>query len=208
MIWVERSSLTTGGTPRRYCSECSMPSGANRPETVSRTRLSISSQVSRLAVRTVPARVPICGMALAATPALAAPQTITVPCRGSIRRDSTPGSPVITVPIPYTRSEVRCGREVCPPGECRVISSESAAEVIGPAVIATRPTAKRGSQCSAKIRDTPFNAPAAIASSAPPGISSSAGWKISRTPAGSSGAEASAVAAPSSIAVCASWPQA
>ena len=60
----------------------------------------------------------------------------------------------------------------------------------------------------AKIRDTPVSAPAAIASSAPPGINSSAGWKISRTPNGSSAAEASAVAAPSRIAVWASWPQA
>ena len=57
-------------------------------------------QVSLLAVRTVPASVPVCGMALAATPALAAPHTITVECRGSIRRDSTPGNPVMTVPIP------------------------------------------------------------------------------------------------------------
>jgi hypothetical protein len=43
---------------------------------------------------------------------------------------------------------------------------------------------------------------------APPGINSSAAWKISRTPTGSSGAAASADAAPSSIAVCASCPQA
>ena len=89
-----------------------------------------------------------------------------------------------------------------------MISIESAAEVIGPAVMATRPTARRGSQCRAKIRDTPVSAPAAMASSAPPGISSSAAWKISRTPTGSSGTDASAVAAPSTIAVCASCPQA
>ena len=48
----------------------------------------------------------------------------------------------------------------------------------------------------------------AIVSIAPPGISSSAGWKISRSPRGSSGAPASARAVPSRIAVCASWPQA
>ena len=89
-----------------------------------------------------------------------------------------------------------------------MISIESAAEVIGPGMIATRPVASRGSQCSAKIRDTPVSAPAAIASIAPPGMSSSAAWKISRTPTGSSGTAASAVAAPSSIAVWASCPQA
>ncbi len=47
----------------------------------------------------VPASVPVCGIALAATPALTAPHTITVLLRGSMRRDSTPGRPVITVPI-------------------------------------------------------------------------------------------------------------
>ena len=91
---------------------------------------------------------------------------------------------------------------------CSVTSIRSAADVIGPGRTATLPTASRGSQCSAKIRDTPLTAPAAIASIAPPGINSSAGWKISRTPTGSSGTEASASAAPSRIAVCASWPQA
>ena len=187
---------------------CSTPSGASSEVTVSPTIDSKVSQVSRLAVRTVPASVPVCGMALAATPALTAPHTITVLLRGSMRRDSTPGTPVISVPSAYTRSPVRCGRDVCPPWLCSVSSMWSAAEVIGPARTATRPTASRGSQCSAKMRDTPVSAPAAIASTAPPGISSSAAWKISRTPTGSSGTEASASAAPSSTAVCASWPQA
>ena len=40
------------------------------------------------------------GMALAATPALTAPHTNTVLLRGSMRRDSTPGSPVMSVPSP------------------------------------------------------------------------------------------------------------
>jgi hypothetical protein len=37
-------------------------------------------------------------MALAATPALTAPHTMTVLWRGSSRRDNTPGTPVIRVP--------------------------------------------------------------------------------------------------------------
>lgn len=56
------------------------------------------SQLSRSAVRTVPASDPVCGIAFGAEPALTAPQTITVLSRGSTRRDSTPGSPVIKVP--------------------------------------------------------------------------------------------------------------
>jgi hypothetical protein len=62
-------------------------------------------------------------MALAATPALTAPHTMTVLKRGSTRRDNTPGTPVIRVPSAYTRSPVRCGRDVCPPGERTVIST-------------------------------------------------------------------------------------
>ncbi|SIM31221.1 Uncharacterised protein [Mycobacteroides abscessus subsp. abscessus] len=133
---------------------------------------------------------------------------MTVPALGSIRRLNTPGNPVMTVPSPYTRSAVRCGREVCPPGECRVISTVSAADVIAPARIATLPTSRRGSQCKAKILVTPAIAPVATTSMAPPGMTSSAGWKIRRTPDGSDGAELSAMAAPSKIAVCASCPQA
>lgn len=95
-----------------------------------------------------------------------------------------------------------------PPGEYSVISIWSAAEVMGPCRTAIFPTSSRGSQCSAKIRDTPLMAPAAMASIAPPGMSSSAAWKSNRTPIGSSGTDASTRAVPSRMAVCASWPQA
>jgi hypothetical protein len=151
-----------------------MASGDSNASTVSRTISSRATQVCRLAVRTVPDNTPDWGIALAATPALTAPHTSTVLLRGSMRRDSTPGSPVISVPRPKTRSPVRCGRDVWPPGEYSVISIRSAAEVMGPRRIATLPTSSRGSQCSAKIRDTPVIAPAAMASMAPPGINSSA----------------------------------
>ena len=57
-------------------------------------------------------------------------------------------------------------------------------------------------------RDT-VEAPASIAISAPPGMTSSAGWKISRTRPGSASAtSASARPAPSRAVACTSWPQA
>ena len=59
--------------------------------------------------------------------------------------------------------------------------------MIGPTRVPSRPTASRGSQCSAKIRSTPSIAPSATMSIAPPGWISSAGWKISRTRPGSGG---------------------
>ena len=77
----------------------------------------------------------------------------------------------------------------------------SAAEVIAPRRIPTWPASSRGSQCRAKILDTPSSAPAAMTSSAPPGMTSSAGWNISRTPTGSSGSVARASPAPSKMVV-------
>ncbi|COX46642.1 Uncharacterised protein [Mycobacterium tuberculosis] len=79
---------------------CSIANGNSNAEMAWRTSSSRSTQVCRLAVRTVPDRTPVCGMALAAIPALTAPHTSTVLLRGSMRRDSTPGSPVTSVPSP------------------------------------------------------------------------------------------------------------
>ena len=88
-------------------------------------------------------------------------------------------------------------------------SSRSVAEVMAPTRVPTMPTGRRGSQCRPKIWSTPpSRAPEAITSSAPPGMTSSAGWKISRMRPGSSGAEARARAVASRIVVWASCPQA
>ena len=114
----------------------------------------------------------------------------------------------MTVPRACTKSAVRCGREVWPPGEVRRSSSRSAAAVMGPMRVPTRPTASRGSQCRPKIRSTPSRPPAAMTSSAPPGVASSAGWKMNLTRPGSCGALAIATAAPSRDVVCTSWPHA
>jgi hypothetical protein len=93
---------------------------------------------------------------------------------------------------------------VCPPGPDSSTSTLSQAAVIGPLRRPTRPVSSLGSQCSAKIRSTSLSTPPSIASSAPPGTASSAGWKITRTRPASSGPEASARAAPSTAVVCAS----
>ena len=60
--------------------------------------------------------------------------------------------------------------------------------MIAPARRPTVPTSDEGSQCSANARSTPSRPPAAITSSAPPGMTSSAGWKTSRTRPGSDAA--------------------
>src|SRR4051812_16813521 len=66
-----------------------------------------------------------------------------------------------------------------------------------------------GSACRPKMRETPSSAPASMAIRAPPGMISSAGWKISRTRPGSrSATPARARPAPSRAAACTSWPHA
>ena len=186
----------------------SHPVGARIWPTSVRTRPSRASHVAWSPVRRVPRSTPCCGIAFAASPACTAPQTRTVPDRGSTWRVSRSGSCVISSPSASTRSAVRCGRAVWPPGEASSISTTSQAEVIGPVRVPSLPTSSRGSQCRAKIRSTPSTAPSATMSIAPPGCTSSAGWKISRTRPGSAGALASARPAPSTIAVWASCPQA
>ena len=117
-----------------------MPSGASRPG----NRLADNAfhlQPGFPAGRYAPCRpnVPDLRDGVGGYPALAAPHHHgAVP--GSIRRESTPGRPVMTVPIPYTRSRsdaaARCGRRAS------ASDLEVRRRVIGPAVMATcRPRA-------------------------------------------------------------------
>ena len=102
---------------------------------------------------------------------------------------------------------MRCGRAVCPPGP-----EEGDVDLVaggGDRADAQRrlrrsPGAGRSAARRSARRRRARRPP--IAASAPPGTVSSAGWKISRTRPGSS-RRASSAAAPSRIAVCASWPQ-
>ena len=74
-----------------------------------------------------------------------------------------------------------CGREVCPPRPWSVTVMWSHAAVSGPSRSPTSPTSRLGSQCTAKTESRPSTAPAVIASWAPPGMTSSAAWKMPRT---------------------------
>ena len=155
-----------------------------------------------------PAR-PAEGITLTADPDRTIPQTTLTPARGSSLRESTAGSSVTSLPSAKVRSEVRCGREVWPPLPLSSTSRWSAAPVSGPSRSPTVPTSRPGSACRPKMRETPSRTPASIAISAPPGMISSAGWKISRTRPGSESATAARDSpAPSRAAACTSWPQA
>ena len=149
---------------------------------------------------------------MGAAPAWMLPHTTLTPARGSIRRLSTAGSSVVTL--------AEREREV--PGQVRPAGVAAGARTAAPrrgprrwsaAPAAGRPGRRRrsGSQCRAKSRSTPSRAPSSTISTAPPGMTSSAGWNSSRTlPVSSPRAcsSASASAAPTSAAVCTSWPHA
>jgi hypothetical protein len=114
------------------------------------------------------------------------------------------------LPSAYTRSAVKCGLAVWPPGPVTFTVSLSQAAVMGPVLVPILPTSSLGSQCNANIRSTDAMPPAASTSIAPPGTSS-AGWNISLTLPGNAPAAAALARnnpVPSKIAVCTSWPQA
>ena len=127
-------------------------------------------------------RRPSCGMAFGALPECTDPRHHG-PRRGSTRRDSAAGQPGDDGPD----GGDQVGGQVA--GTCSA-GVEGDVDVVGgrgqrSGPQTHRPDGSRGSQCRAKIRLTSASTPASIASSAPPGITSSAAWKISRTrPAG------------------------
>ena len=86
------ASFTTGGTPRTWSRTYPTPVGASTDATSERSLASTSFHVAWSAVRRVPRRTPLRGMALAAWPASTAPHTSTVPERGSTWRVNSRGS--------------------------------------------------------------------------------------------------------------------
>ena len=139
------------------------------------------------------------------------PQTTETPLRTSTRRDSTAGTLTAICARAKTSSSVRCGREVWPPRPVSSILMVSEAEVMAPIRVPILPTSIRGSQCRARIRGTPSRTPCSMQLWAPPGMVSSAGWKMIRTvprSGDSSCIRCRTRAAPSMVAVWTSWPQA
>ncbi len=105
-----------------------------------------------------------------------------------------------------TGSVDQCGLDAWPPRPVTVISNSSAAASAAPARHATRPLGRFGATWIANAASTPSSTPSEIISAAPPSPSSP-GWNMNRTRPGSSARRAdSNRAAPTSIAVCASWP--
>ena len=90
-----------------------------------------------------------------------------------------------------------------------VIQNVSGAAIAGPYTMPIFPTSSGDQMCAPITTSTPSITPASIISSAPPGYSSSACWKSKRTSPGNCSRDPeSTFAVASSIAVCASCPQA
>ncbi|MDI2021316.1 hypothetical protein PJL18_01835 [Paenarthrobacter nicotinovorans] len=120
-------------------------------------------------------------MAFGAEPAEICPHTTETPLRTSTLRDSTAGTFTAIWANANTRSSVRCGLEVWPPRPESSILMVSDADVMAPMRVPIWPTLILGSQCSARMRGTPSSTPCSMQDNAPPGIVSSAGWKMIRT---------------------------
>ena len=111
------ASLTTGGTPR-VCDDLDADAvrrrdGSDQLVDQRRQRLpqrrATASAASRARRRTAGSRWPRFRPSTC-------PQTSATPARGSTRRDNSAGTCVMTAPSAVTRSAVRCGRAVWPPG--------------------------------------------------------------------------------------------
>ena len=108
-----------------------------------------------------------------------------------------------------TVSTAVCGSAACPPSPVITSVKKSEAAIAGPAHAASCPTGSGVHRWQPTTRSTPSSAPARTSSIAPPGGRSSAGWKRNRSsPLSSPARAASSCAAPSSIAVWPSCPQA
>ena len=81
-------------------------------------------------------------MTLYRVPAEAWPKTSSRPLLAGTRRLTRAGTSVISRPSASTRSTVRCGRAVCPPGPVSRTVTLSAAAVIGPTRRPTWPTGR------------------------------------------------------------------
>ena len=127
---------------------------------------------------------------------------------GDRLREISVCSAVITCAAQTMASWLRSGYAPWPEVPWITSVTESVEALSVPARVSTVPTGRYGCTCRPYTRSTPAIAPAATIGSAPPSVSS-AGWNSRRTvPGRRSRMDASARAAPSSMAVCASCPQA
>ena len=143
-----------------------------------------------------------------AVPAPISPTVNTAGSTGSTSLETMVWSAVTTCAAMEMASEPRWGIAPCEPVVFTSISKASAAAMMGPAFVATFPKGSPGQRCNAKMEETSSATPSSTMTLPPP-PPSSAGWKMNFTvPPSRSLIPDSAWAAPTSMLVCPSWPQA
>ena len=106
-------------------------------------------------------------------------------------------------------SIVRCGIAAWPPLPVTVMVNSAVAAMIGPGRIANWPTGRPGMLCMPNTFSMPKRSiMPSLTISLPPPPPSSAGWKMTATEPAKLRVSARYLAAPSSMAVWPSWPQA
>ncbi len=162
-------------------------------------------------LRAVPSSSTVPGMMLCLVPPAMRPTVTTAGVAGSTRRLTMDCRAVTICEAASTGSRQLWGRAACPPRPLTVIRKLSEAAIIGPTLIPIFPVARTESMCRPKTASALgfSKAPSRIIPRAPPGGVSSPGWNRNLTVPGRPAPLADRIlAAPSSMAQWASWPQA
>ncbi|MNZ90856.1 hypothetical protein D3C78_1098270 [compost metagenome] len=148
-------------------------------------------------------------MMFSTVPDVILPTVSTALSSGSVLRETRVCSWLTRAQATGMGSMVVWGMAAWPPLPLTRISKRSAAAMMGPTRTAILPAGSEGQLCSANTasQGNRVNRPSSIIARAP-APPSSPGWKIRCTEPSKSGCCASSVAAPSSMVVWPSWPQA
>ena len=179
------------------------------PEQQRRISASSACIVAPSNARAVPVRVTASGTTLNASPPLIEPMVTTAMPLAWIRRAGIASISGTSAAAADIGLAVRCGVAAWPPRPRTSTWKRAAPAQAGPACTAAVPSGSGGALCSANTasQGKRSNRPASIIARAPP-RPSSAGWKIRLTVPAKSRRPASIRAAPSSMAVWPSCPQA
>mmetsp|Transcript_35958 Transcript_35958/g.91910 ORF Transcript_35958/g.91910 Transcript_35958/m.91910 type:complete len:223 (+) Transcript_35958:470-1138(+) len=172
------------------------------------SRFLVTSMCAWLRVRMVPPSVTSLGMTLYASPACIIVTDTTAESSGEVPRDTSVCAAPTMALAATTGSLSLWGIAAWPPCPRTVILKEVAPAMMAPARLANLPESSQGHTCMAKTASTPSMTPSCTITSAP-APPSSAGWNSSLTVPGSvASCSLRILAAPSSMAMCASCPHA
>ena len=170
---------------------------------------SMASRTAGRRARAVPPRVAVSGITFQVAPPSMRVTLTTAASRGSVSRLTNDCRATTAWAAACTGSRPWWGIAAWPPRPMRRASKRSKAAIMGPARMARWPAARPGQLCRPKTwaQSKRSNSPSSTMRRPPPSFSS-AGWKMKCTVPANRGAAASDRAAPSSMAVWPSCPQA